>query len=67
LSHKQPHLIPYAVTHIAFKYCGYSLGFHGHALPRWLNQYLSAQSYFWSSPRQRPESPAVRAELGKVT
>ena len=67
LSRKQPHLMPYAVTHIAFKYFGYCLGFHGHVLPGWLNQYLSAQSYFWHSPRLRPESPAVRAELRKVT
>ena len=67
LSREQSHLIPYAVTHIAFKYFGYSLGFHGHALPRWLNQHLSAQSYFWRRRRPGPESSAVRAELRKVT
>jgi hypothetical protein len=66
LSRNQPRLIPYALVQFIFKYFGYRLGFHGHALPRWLNRHLSAQSYFWRGPQLKPESPAALAELREV-
>jgi rhamnosyltransferase len=63
---EQPHLVPYAVTQIASKYFGYRVGFHGHRLPGWLKRRLSAQSYFWHSPRRGFESPVERVELREL-
>lgn len=49
LLRKHVWLLPYAVAHLAMKYCGYLVGFHGHRLPRSLKKRLSAQDYFWQS------------------
>jgi rhamnosyltransferase len=66
LGRAQPQLIPYAIANITFKYLGYRLGFHGHALPTRLKRHLSGQPYFWKSPAADPSPPAVQPRMGEV-
>lgn len=47
LLRRRAHAIPYAVAHLAGKYLGYRLGFHGHRLPLWLKRRVSAQDFYW--------------------
>lgn len=55
---ERPWLIPYGVAHVAAKYCGYKVGYHGHRLPDRLKRKLSAQDYFWRvSPTARDVAP----------
>ena len=57
LAQEKPHHVPFAVMSTAAKYLGYKAGFHGHTLPVWLKQRLSAQSFFWRNTV--PQLPAL--------
>lgn len=55
-------LLPYAIVHLAFKYSGYRLGFHGHRLPVWFKRRVSAQDYYWEAASAPTELPVTQAE-----
>jgi rhamnosyltransferase len=64
---RRPWLIPYGIAHLASKYFGYRVGFHGHRLPVWLKRCLSAQDYYWQHYAAPAELPVSDAEPRAAT
>ena len=67
LSTEQPWLLAYGAAHIATKYLGYRVGYHGRGLPIWLKRLLSAQDYYWQSPAGPPDLTGARSQPRVVT
>jgi rhamnosyltransferase len=67
LMREQPWLMPYGIAHIAMKYLGYRLGYHGHELPLWLKRSLSAQDYYWQGSAGSSDVALARPEQQAVT
>jgi rhamnosyltransferase len=67
LLHEKPWLIPYGVAHLATKYAGYRIGFHGHRLPQWMKRSLSGQDYYWQGWTPPPEAGAMQPQPRAVS
>jgi rhamnosyltransferase len=65
LLRERPWLLPYGVAHLAAKYSGYRVGFHGHRLPRRLKRSLSGQDYYWLEGVS-PAEPAIMQPQSRV-
>lgn len=59
LIRERPRAIPYALAHLACKYLGYLLGYHGHHLPLWLKRRVSGQDYYWQDATATPAAMAA--------